>query len=132
MSVFVDTSAVFAFLDADDRNHQAAKSAWSELARERETIIASNYVLVETVALVGRRLGLQAVRDLQTLIVPVLQVFWVDEPLHERAIAALLTASKRDLSLVDCVSFEIMRRLGLGRAFAFDSHFASQGFQCVP
>ncbi|MDP2857839.1 MAG: VapC toxin family PIN domain ribonuclease, partial [Bacillota bacterium] len=46
--------------------------------------------------------------------------------------AALLTAGRRNLSLVDCVSFDVMRRLGMEKAFAFDAHFAEQGFQCMP
>jgi len=32
---------------------------------------------------------------------------------------------------VDCVSFELMRRLGLARAFCFDSHFDEQGFETI-
>jgi predicted nucleic acid-binding protein len=35
----------------------------------------------------------------------------------------------RDLSLVDCVSFEIMRDLGIATTFSFDDHFAQQGFR---
>jgi predicted nucleic acid-binding protein len=30
------------------------------------------------------------------------------------------------------VSFEVMRRSGLTQAFAFDRHFAEQGFQQIP
>jgi len=45
---------------------------------------------------------------------------------------ALLTAAARDLSLVDCVSFAIMRERNLDTAFAFDRHFTQQGFTCIP
>ncbi|MDP2661720.1 MAG: hypothetical protein Q8R28_13415 [Dehalococcoidia bacterium] len=71
-------------------------------------------------------------RDFQTQFVPLLRVHWVNESVHKLAVAALLTAGRRNLSLVDCVSFETMRRLGLDKAFAFDAHFAEQGFNCVP
>lgn len=132
MTVFVDTSAFYAALDADDDNHQIVVQAWRNLGESRETPSTSSYVLVETIAVVGRRLGLQAVRDFQTQFVPLLEVHWVDESLHELAVAALLTAGRRNLSLVDCVSFEIMRRQRLEKAFAFDTNFGEQGFLCVP
>lgn len=132
MAVFVDTSALFALLDADDRYHAAAWDAWRVLAEQQETLLSSNYVLVETSALAGRRLGFEAVREFEQTFVPLLRVHWVDALLHERAVAALLTAGDRRLSLVDCVSFEAMRRLGLDTAFGFDAHFAQQGFRCIP
>ena len=43
----------------------------------------------------------------------------------------MLTAARRRLSLVDCVSFDVMRRLGLNRVFCFDQHFEEQGFDIV-
>ena len=132
MAVFVDTSALYAVLNGRDEHHPEAREGWEVLREHRETLVTSNYVLVETIALVGRRLGVPAVRDFQTDFVPVLRVTWVDESLHEQAVAALLTAGVRDLSLVDCVSFTVMRRLGLETAFAFDAHFVQQGFRCIP
>jgi predicted nucleic acid-binding protein len=82
-------------------------------------------------ALAGRRLGLQAVRDFQSELAPVLQIVWIDHHLHQQAVTALLTAGLRDLSLVDCASFEVMRRMGTRSAFAFDDHFRQQGFGVV-
>lgn len=131
MAIFVDTSALYAALNAADENHRVAYDQWAELLGNDEVPLTSNYVLLETMALVGRRMGPLAIRDFQTNVVPVLEVIWVAEPLHERAVAALLTAGLRDLSLVDCVSFELMRQLGLQTAFAFDAHFAQQGFHCL-
>jgi len=57
-----------------------------------------------------------------------LGVVWVDADLHAEGTAAQLTAARRELSLVDCVSFACMRREGLTRAFHFDRHFREQGF----
>ena len=34
-----------------------------------------------------------------------------------------------DLSFTDCVSFAVMKRLGIGRAAAFDRHFSRAGFK---
>jgi predicted nucleic acid-binding protein len=132
MSVFVDTSAFFAVLDADDENHDAAKQVWEDLLAQEAVLICSNYVLVETLALVQRRLGIPAARTFQEDIVPVLKVEWVDETIHQVGIASVLAAARKELSLVDCVSFEIMRRLGIKAAFVFDDHFDEQGFECLP
>ena len=131
MTVFVDTSALFAVLDADDANHLSAGRIWRNLLDEREDMLTSNYVLIESLALIQRRLGFEALRTFQADVAGVLQVRWIDVALHSAGVAALLTAARRDLSLVDCVSFEVMRRLGLTSAFAFDEDFTDQGFRCL-
>jgi predicted nucleic acid-binding protein len=44
----------------------------------------------------------------------------------------MLAAGRKKLSLVDCVSFETMRLLGVTIAFTLDKHFKEQGFICRP
>lgn len=132
MSVFVDTSAFYAVLDGDDARHTEARGAWERLLAARDPLHTTNYVLVETLALMQARIGLDCVRAFSADILPVLSVFWIDEGSHRSAHHALLAASRRDLSLVDCASFEAMRRLGLRDAFCFDPHFAEQGFRTLP
>ena len=44
----------------------------------------------------------------------------------------LLDAGRRKLSLVDCLSFAVMREMGIREVFVFDQHFAEQGFRCHP
>lgn len=131
MRVFVDTSAVYALLDRDDDNHARARSAWTGIVETGTVAVTSSYVLVETVALLQSRLGLEAVRALEEAIVPVLRVEYVTGELHKLGMAALLVAARRRLSLVDCVSFEIMRRNGITASFSFDSHFKEQGFRLI-
>lgn len=131
MTTFVDTSAFLAVLDADDAQHTRASRLWSELVGGEEDLLTTSYVLVETFALAQARLGLGATRLFNDDVVPILRVAWVDEALHRAAMTALLTAQRRDLSLVDCVSFEAIRRLGAERVFAFDRHFRQQGFALI-
>lgn len=85
-------------------------------------------VVVETSALVQRRLGMAAVRDLHDALLPVLEICWVDRELHNRAVAAMLASKKRGVSLVDWTSFELMRIRAIDRALAFDDAFKKQGF----
>jgi uncharacterized protein len=129
VSVFVDTSALLAVLHGSDKNHSRAARTWKQLLGHDEDLVSTNYVVLETAALLQSRFGLGAVRDLLEEIVPLLRIAWVDHDVQGAAVAALLTANRRLLSLVDCVSFVTMRRLGIVRAFDFDKHFAEQGFQ---
>ena len=129
MIAFVDTSAFYAVLDRDDENHAAAGAAWKKLLESGAILVTSNYVLVETCALVQHRLGLDAVRSFHQQIAPLLTIEWISPAQHDSAMAAVLAADRKKLSLVDCVSFAVMRHAGIRSAFAFDSHFIEQGFE---
>lgn len=131
MSVFVDTSALYAVLDRDDDNHVGAAEAFSSLL-DRESALTHGYVVVESTALVQRRLGMEAVRALVDDLLPALELVFVDESLHRAAVAALLAADVRDVTFVDRVSFELMRNRGVTEALAFDDDFARQGFTLLP
>ena len=91
-------------------------------------MFTSNYVVVECCALAQNRLGMDAVRAIHDKILPVIEKQWIDEGLHALAMASLLSASRRKLSLVDCSSFAVMRKAGARTAFAFDAHFVEEGF----
>ena len=132
MRIFIDTSAFHALLDRDDANNQKAAKAWTTLLGAEHTLVTSNYILVEAFALMQNRLGLEAVRGFQEDILPLINIEFVSPEMHRSGIAALLSASRRSLSLVDCVSFEFMRSSGIKTVFAFDNHFKEQGFTVMP
>ena len=129
MSVFVDASGLVALLDADDEHHAQASVSWSLLSATKEPLVTTNYVVLETVAVVQRRLGVKAVEALKQEIGPLLEIEWVDEADHEAGLAAVIAAGRKNLSLVDCVSFAVMRRMGIRRCFTFDAHFEEMGFE---
>jgi predicted nucleic acid-binding protein len=131
MRVFVDTSALYALLDASDQYHPNAVEILRILAQQAAEMITTNYVIVETIALVQNRLGMQAVNDFIQHIKPLLEIVWVTENIHQAAEAILLSRQQRRLSLVDCVSFVVMRELGISTAFANDQHFSSEGFSLL-
>lgn len=131
MTTFVDTSAWYAVLDEADPNHTPAAVTLRSLL-PAEALVTHSYVVVETIALVQRRLGLGAVDSFVSKLLSPVRVTWVDPDLHDRAVGAMLAARHRDVSLVDWTSFELMRRHGMSSAFTFDSDFANQGFSVLP
>lgn len=128
MTTFIDTSALLALLDRDEDRHADAVRAWGALAEAEVPLVTTNYVVVETTAVAQHRLGMDAARALTHDVLPLIEVVCIDRALHDAATASLLAANRRQLSLVDCASFEVMRTRQVTQAFAFDSHFAERGF----
>lgn len=128
MTVFVDTSAFIALLDEDDPAHGACREAWRHALLETEGLVTTDCVVVETVSVAQRRWGLDAVRTLVGERLPLAEIGSVSPEDREAAVSALLAADRRRLSLVDCVSFTVMRRLGIREYLGQDSHFEEQGF----
>jgi predicted nucleic acid-binding protein len=112
--------------------HAAVADAFRELAESGNRLVTSNYVLVETAALLQHHFGLAAVRDFQQRIVPLLDVVWLTERLHRRAVERLFRTDRRGLSLVDSSSFVVMDAEGITQALALDRDFVDRGYQILP
>jgi predicted nucleic acid-binding protein len=121
-----------AIFDEDDQRHTSATRSWKSILNSDVEILTSNYVVVETTALLHSRFGTSAVRVFVEDIVPAMTVFWVDQSVHDLANAAVLaTSGKSGPSLVDCVSFEVIRRSKIDRVFAYDKHFRAMGYDLI-
>jgi predicted nucleic acid-binding protein len=129
VNVFVDTSALYALLDEDDANHARAARAFAELQGSDLTTHA--YVLVETVALVSKRLGWDAVVRLLGGLLSVVEVGPIDASIHNDALADYRNAGPSSVSFVDRTSFSYMRVRRISGAFAFDAQFEAAGFELV-
>lgn len=127
-AVFADTSGLIALLNGRDEHHAAAARAFRKLQSRQTPLLTTSHVLVETYALLGRRLGVDAVRAFRADLAPLLEVVWVDQTLNEAGLDLLLKQRRRRLSLVDAVSFVVMAQRRLEGAFAFDPHFEQEGF----
>ena len=125
--IFVDTSAIFALASDRDSRHREARRLFDTLLRSERGMITHSYVLSESMALLHRRLG-RRVALAFAIEARQFEIEWVDEPLHTAAVDALATASA-GVSLVDQVSFLVMRRRAITEAFAFDEDFAAAGFR---
>jgi predicted nucleic acid-binding protein len=126
--IFLDTSAIYAWADAGDPNHDASVRRLQAVLERGEELLTHNYVLVESLALLQSRLGVDAAVKLakdSTLFV----IEWVDDDLHTSGIRQLEAWKKGQVSLVDHISFLIMKRRHLTTAFAFDPDFTSAGFR---
>ena len=130
--IFVDTSAFYALLDRSDKFHQPASILWPTLLDVRFDLVTSNYVVSETVKLLQEKIGFEAASLWYSDILEVLDVWWVDAAVHNRAYELWLNLGRRRLSLVDCVTFVAMHKERVEKAFCFKPHFVNQGFTLLP
>ncbi len=130
--ILIDTSAFLALLDKADIFHEKAIDTWISLLTANEDLITNSYVLVESVAVIQNRIGLDAIRELNENILPHIEIDWIDEKKHILSLERVLTANRRQLSLVDNSAFNTMQNFGITEAFTFDNHFAEEGFTVLP
>lgn len=126
--IFLDTSAIYALADRSDPNHDLGKMRFKRAVETGERILTHNYVLVESMALIQHRLGLEAALKLQENSSE-FEIAWIDEKLHREASRSLRKSGRRAVSFVDHVSFLVMKSRGLDTVFAFDPHFEQEGFR---
>ena len=126
---FVDTSAYLALLARNDQYHQQAAETFQLLLRERALQFTTNTVVIETHALIVSTLGIgpgQAfLRAAGTGGTTVVRSRASDE---QRAREIIYQYNEKDFSMTDAISFAVMERLHITRAFTFDRHFAQYGF----
>ena len=139
--VFVDTGGWFAVLAADDKFHHRAAPAYQALLDANAELVTSNYVIAEVVTLLRRHASWADFRNLVAKFRFIVEQGYVslvnigsrqDSPLHEAFLQWFERLPAERLSFTDCVSFEIMTRLDIHRAFAFDRHFEKAGFHIIP
>ncbi len=132
--VFVDAGAWVSIAVQGDQYHRVATAAFDRLARERVPLVTTNLVVAEAYVLIYRwsdsRRAIAFLRSLRQSS-RLLRVYSTAE-LEVQAEEILTRYSDHDFSLVDAVSFAVMRQRGIGAAFAFDRHFSTAGFTLVP
>jgi len=132
--IFVDTGAFIARYVRQDSHHRRARRAWSEIERSRSRCYTSNFVLDETFTLLGRRASYSFAADRARSLLrsSALTILRPDAEDEEKAIDVFAKFADQQVSFTDCVSFVLMRRNRLERAFTFDRHFGNAGFDIMP
>jgi uncharacterized protein len=128
--MLLDTSGLLACLDASESRHVKAVAFYDS----RAIRLTHNYVLAELVALAqARHLPREPViRFVAQLSVDRdIEMIWVDQALHQQAMALLAAQLDKAYSLCDAVSFVVMRNRGLQEALSTDHHFEQAGFSIL-
>jgi uncharacterized protein len=129
--VFMDTVGMIALWDEADQWHDPASVAAKQLAQRPVRLVTSSVIFLECGNAAARR---PYRRDVQ----PLLDQFAMRGDLLvptdaevDRAWQAYHRGPAGGPSIIDHVSFEVMRRLGVTEAFTNDRHFVAAGFEVL-
>ena len=128
--VFADTSFYIALLNPRDKLHDVAHEVSSAY---RGHVTTSEYVLVELASYFSsaenRSLFAQFLKRIQTH--PNTTIHFVSEGLFHHAMESYEKHTDKDWTLVDCISFLLMKQEGIQDALTADHHFEQAGFQIL-
>ena len=128
--VFADTSYFVAFCGPSDSFHSRAVALSASLLAG---IITTEYVLVETGGLLlrpeDRPAYVNLVRDLESD--PAVQIVPASKPLFHAGFELFVDRPDKYWSLVDCISFVVMKQRRLQEALSTDRHFVQAGFRAL-
>ena len=129
MTVFLDTVGLIAVWDEDDQWHSAADACFARFRAERVDFVTTAFVLLECGNAAARRPYRSAPSRLRKkleqenkLISPTAEDWRTAWNNYENGGADAA-------GIVDHVSFVVMRRLGIAKAFTNDRHFRTAGFE---
>ncbi|MBI2616668.1 PIN domain-containing protein [Candidatus Gottesmanbacteria bacterium] len=127
--VFIDTSFLKAVVDEKDDFYTDALRIWNRFREGNFQLLTSNFILDETLTLVRIRRGLHIIELFRKILAgkPAIEIERVALEDEENAWKWFMLPWK-DLSFTDCISFALMKRLGLNRVATFDKHFRQAGF----
>ena len=126
-TIFLDSVGLIALWDKRDQWHAAAKVCLAAQGSDTTRYVTSSYILLECANHAARRVYRPEVVRVREELGMAGDLF---EPLPEEVHAAWDAYARGvagTASLVDLVSFAVMRRLGITQAFTNDKHFTSVG-----
>jgi predicted nucleic acid-binding protein len=128
--VFADTSYFVAFCGPSDTLHaRAVEAGYAVLGGT----ITSEYVLVVTGGLLSgisdRHAFVNLVRDLQSD--PAVRIIPASTALFRAGFELFANRPDKSWSLVDCISFVVMKKYAVKEALTGDHHFTQAGYRAL-
>jgi len=125
--IFIDTMYVVALVNENDEYHEPA----SELSNkyEHSSFVTTDAVLLEIANALARNYKNQAVEIIENFrSSDDVEIVHLNPGLFETAFKRYKSYLDKAWSLVDCISFEVMKKRSLTDALTGDKHFEQAGF----
>lgn len=127
--IFVDTSAILALTLEVDKYHDRAIKWQTD-----EELVTSNLVVIESLSWIRHKAGKEKAVELGKNLMSgnELRIIRVSVRGEQEAWGLFGKLGGRGISMVDCTSFVLMKKLKIKRVFGFDQDFARAGFEVLP
>lgn len=131
--VYLDTSALIAVVNTDDRWHANAESVWADLTTSTVSHVTCSLVLIELAdglsRIQHRPLALRLVDALRSS--KRLKIVQSDASLETRGWQLFRDRRDKAWGMTDCVSMTLMADLEIDDVFTADHHFEQAGFNIL-
>jgi len=129
--IFLDTAGLVALWDESDQWHEQATLAYGELLNAPFVAVTSPEVLLECANAASRRPYRESVCILRRELAKDDLIVAPDAGETDAAWNLYQARKSGTASVVDLLSFSIMRRLGIVEVFTNDKHFRAEGFRTL-
>jgi predicted nucleic acid-binding protein len=129
--VFLDTVGLIALWDEADQWHMHAAPVFAALLAANRDMVTTTTILLECGNAAARKSYRQDVCDLRGRMLAHQDLVEPTAAEIERAWEDFAAGIAGNAGIVDCVSFAVMRRLGVAQAFSNDKHFTVAGFEVL-
>lgn len=130
--LFVDTSGWASFFVSNQSSHAPAVQALTQAVQAKQTLVTSNYIMAELIALLQSPLRIPRSRIFTIIDIikttSYLDIVHIDADLDTAAWNLCKSRPDKNWSLVDCTSFILMQQLNIQTALTTDHHFEQAGF----
>ena len=135
--IFLDTSFLFAYYNADDEDHELALDLIKDMVNNKVDIIISDYIFDELITLLLARTNKSmAIEVCNKLIKEIksgnIELNYVDNEIFMEALNIFIHFKDKKWSFTDCTSYAIIKNANITKAVAFDRHFRQFGIEILP
>jgi len=135
--IFLDTSLLVAYYNADDVNHTDAHRLLKEMEGRKVGFLTSEYIFDETLTVLLVRAGKKkAIEVCNALLKDIeagnIKLMRVNEETFKKAIEIFTRFVDKEWSFTDCTSYILMKDAGITKGASFDKHFRQFGFETLP
>jgi len=136
MNIFLDTSALVAWFNQDDKYHQDAQKVLKDIQKDQLRLtrfIITDYIIDETLTFfettiknheLAEKIGEALLKS------GYIHLEHIDPETFEQTWERFKQST--GFSFTDCSSMTMMDKLGIRTAFSFDEHFKMAGYNLLP